>query len=342
MDPITQGVLGASAAATHKPPKERMATLFKACVIGALAGMAPDLDILIRSSSDPLLKLEFHRHFSHSLFFIPVGALLCALLFHWAFAKRWQLPFKLTFIWSLFGFATHALLDGCTSYGTMLLWPLSNDRLAWDFVAVIDPAYTLPALLLIAIAAFKNQRRFAIAALIWMALYLALGFWQHQKALNALQAHARSQHHPVERIKAMPTLGNLLLWRGIYESEGHYYINAVRVGLFSSVQIFAGDTVPVLNPERDFPEINPNSIQGNDIARFSWFSDNFVALDPENNQRIIDVRYSMLPTTAKPLWSIEVDASLQNQQHVEYAMAHDRDEEVWRAFWGMLMGRADK
>jgi len=52
-----------------------MATLFKACVIGALAGMAPDLDILIRSSSDPLLKLEFHRHFSHSLFFIPVGTL---------------------------------------------------------------------------------------------------------------------------------------------------------------------------------------------------------------------------------------------------------------------------
>lgn len=340
MDPITQGVLGASAAATHKPLTERMATLAKSCVIGALAGMAPDLDILIRSASDPLLKLELHRHFSHSLFFIPIGALLCAWLFHFAFAKRWQLPFKWTFIWSLLGFATHALLDGCTSYGTLLLWPLSNQRIAWDFVSVIDPAFTLPALLLVCFSAFKNKRRYAIAALIWMAFYVTLGVWQHHRAVNALQVYARIQHHPIMRIKVMPTLGNLLLWRGVYESDGNYYINAVRVGLFSPPRIYNGDTVPMLDIARDFPELAPDSIQANDIARFSWFSDNFVAVDPENNNRVIDVRYSMLPTTAKPLWAIEIDASMQNQEHVEYMMEHDRDGEVWQALWGMLTGRS--
>lgn len=37
MDPITQGVLGGVIAQTRGKPKE----LAKACVIGALAGMAP-------------------------------------------------------------------------------------------------------------------------------------------------------------------------------------------------------------------------------------------------------------------------------------------------------------
>ena len=47
-----------------------------AALVGAVAGMTADLDVLIRSSADPLLNLEYHRHFSHSLLFVPLGALL--------------------------------------------------------------------------------------------------------------------------------------------------------------------------------------------------------------------------------------------------------------------------
>jgi len=36
-------------------------------MLGFLSGMAPDLDILIRSSTDPLLSLEYHRQFTHFL-----------------------------------------------------------------------------------------------------------------------------------------------------------------------------------------------------------------------------------------------------------------------------------
>src|SRR5690606_29471703 len=51
--------------------------------LGALGGMAPDLDVIIRSASDPLLALEYHRHFTHSLAFIPIGGLLVAAPFLW-------------------------------------------------------------------------------------------------------------------------------------------------------------------------------------------------------------------------------------------------------------------
>lgn len=57
MDPLTQGTLGA--AFGQASAKANM--LAKAACIGAVAGMAPDLDVFIKSSVDPLLAIEYHR-----------------------------------------------------------------------------------------------------------------------------------------------------------------------------------------------------------------------------------------------------------------------------------------
>ena len=87
MDPLTQGVLG-SAVAQQSANKKNIiiATLF-----GFLSGLAPDLDIFIRSNHDPLLALEYHRQFTHSLIFIPIGGLICAVIFYYLFAKDFAL-----------------------------------------------------------------------------------------------------------------------------------------------------------------------------------------------------------------------------------------------------------
>ena len=39
----------------------------RAAIVGAVAGLIPDLDVLISDANDPLLQLEMHRQFSHSL-----------------------------------------------------------------------------------------------------------------------------------------------------------------------------------------------------------------------------------------------------------------------------------
>ena len=129
MDPISQGILGAAAAQTRSHhanarssnnpgDKPERSVLWLAAILGAFSGMAPDVDVLIASSTDPLLFLEFHRQFTHALVFIPVGALICACAAHY-FVKQ-RLPFRSTYLFCLLGYATHALLDGCTSYGTQL------------------------------------------------------------------------------------------------------------------------------------------------------------------------------------------------------------------------------
>ena len=68
MDPVSQGVLGGVAAQQFRHKTEKAAAL----LVGALAGMAPDLDVFITSDKDPLFFLEFHRHFTHALIFKPL------------------------------------------------------------------------------------------------------------------------------------------------------------------------------------------------------------------------------------------------------------------------------
>ena len=122
MDIITQGLLGATIAqACAKPNEVRLATL-----VGFCAPMLADADTLIRSTEDPLLFLEHHRHFTHALAFIPAGALIASLLL-WPFLRN-RLGFKRIYIYGLLGYASAGFLDACTSYGTHLLWPFNNPK----------------------------------------------------------------------------------------------------------------------------------------------------------------------------------------------------------------------
>ena len=65
MDPLSQGLLGGILAGAFSKKKH----LKIAVTCGVIGGLAPDLDILIKSSYDPLLSIDFHRQFSHSIFF---------------------------------------------------------------------------------------------------------------------------------------------------------------------------------------------------------------------------------------------------------------------------------
>ena len=67
-------------------------------------------------------------------------------------------------------FATHALLDAFTGYGTQLWLPFSNQRVAWHGLSIIDPLFTVPLLLaLLAGAAGGWRRRRSVVAAICRA-----------------------------------------------------------------------------------------------------------------------------------------------------------------------------
>lgn len=331
MDPITQGALGA-AFAQLKGPTARLpvATLF-----GAASGMAADLDIFIRSNNDPLLALEFHRHFTHSLLFIPFAALLCATVFYWSLGRRWQLSFKAVLLWSGLGYATHALLDGCTSYGTQLFWPLSNTRYSWDIISVVDPLFTLPLLAGVFIS-IKTAKRFAlVAGLVWCGMYLMLGAVQHQRAIKLGEQLALERGHLETTVEAKPSFANLIIWKTIYEYEEQFYIDAVKPGIFKPV-IWQGSSVAKLN-KNNFNWLGKNSQQRQDIYRFDWFSAGFTALSPSDPYRIVDVRYSMLPQDIDPLWGIRIKQNATETEHVEYFTSHSNGIDALKRLIKMIL-----
>jgi inner membrane protein len=329
MDPLSQGLLGASASQSFagKPGKQRSAML-----VGLLAGMAPDLDVFIRSANDPLLFLEFHRQFTHSLFFIPVGALLCTLILYPLLRRT--LAFSTTYLYAFLGYATHGFLDGCTSYGTQLFWPVSDVRISWNVVSIIDPLFTLPVLILVWVAFARKKARYARYALVYALVYLSLGVVQRERAESVALALAEERGHIPTRLTVKPTIGNRHLWRLIYEYEGRYYVDAATVG-WKKVPI-RGASIDKLDVANDYPWLPPDSTQARDIERFRWFSDGFIARNPVNDLMIMDVRYSLVPNELKPLWVIQLKPE-EPWQHVDYMNTRDLTPKSRQRFLEMLI-----
>lgn len=333
MDPLTQGVLGAT---LPQASERRGRYAASAGLLGFLAGMAADLDVLIRSSTDPLLFLEYHRQFTHSLVFIPLGGLLCALILHQLLGRRRGLSFRQSWLYCTLGYATHALLDACTTYGTMLFWPFSDLRIAWNTVSIIDPLFTLPMLTLVLLAGYRSRPVFARIALVWGLAYLSLGLWQRNLAVDMGRELALSRGHTPLRLEAKPSFANILVWKVVYETQERFYVDAVRAGF--SPRVFAGESVMKLDIERDMPWLDMQSQQAQDIERFRWFSNGYIARDPIYRNRVIDIRYSMVPNEVEPLWSIEVYPDAGGQEHAAYRVHRDTDMERGARIWGMLTG----
>lgn len=332
MDPLTQGAIGAVVPqATQAKSNVRIAGL-----LGFLSGMAADLDILIRSSEDQLLFLEYHRQFTHSLVFIPLGGLLCAVALHWLLSTKWKLTYAQTWLYCTLGFATHALLDGATSYGTMLLWPFSEERFSWSIVPVVDPLFTLPIIGLVIVAGVRQKPFLARLGLVWGALYLSLGLMQHNAARDMAEQMAADRGHVPIRIVVKPSFANILVWRTVYETSDRFYVDAVRAGL--SPRTYPGASVVKLDMAQDFPWLNQSSQQARDVKRFAKFSKDYIAKDPQRPSEITDVRYAFIPNEISALWSIELSPKASITDYVKYK-THRKDARASVGIlWEMIVG----
>ena len=330
MDPVSQGLVGAVFPQSISNKKE----LGKATLIGLLSGIAADVDVLIRSDKDPLLFIDYHRQFTHSLLFIPLGGFIMAVIFWLIFKKK--MKFGKVYLYSTLGYATHPLLDSCTAYGTELLWPFSNTKIAWSNIAVIDPVFTIVLAVFVIFAFFRKSRTIARIGVIFCISYLLLGLYQQKTAENYLLNIAALRGHTAEKILVHPTLGNIILWRGIYLSDGDFYVDGIRLTPFSDPILYKGGSIKKLDIDNHYRGLDKNSVLYNDILRFNHFASGYLVMDGKNS--IGDIRYSALPNSTDPLWAIEVDTKNKNE-HVKYSSKFDNSGGKFSTFLNMLRGR---
>jgi membrane-bound metal-dependent hydrolase YbcI (DUF457 family) len=154
MDPVTHGIAGALLGKGFFSKRQQRVAIFAA----TLGAVAPDVDIVREVfSRDPLAIVKYHRAITHSFVALPFFALLLTLLTLGVIPllKRWSERWRdlespswamLTLIYGV-GIASHIILDGMTSFGTRIWYPISKERVAWDLLFILDFTFTSIVLL---------------------------------------------------------------------------------------------------------------------------------------------------------------------------------------------------
>ena len=232
MDSLTQIALGASLGVAVMG---RRTAVWKAALWGGVAGLLPDLDVLV-DHGDPLLDMVRHRAESHSLLYLsllaPAMAWVVSALHreqaHW---RRWWLALWL----ALF---THPLLDLMTVYGTQVFQPFTDEAWGLGSLFIIDPAYSLPLMAGVLLALWR-ARPLAEASVQQRGLrlnhwglglstaYLLWSVLAQQWVLHMARTSLAAQGLPTAQLLVTPAPLTTLLWRvvaldGEHFHEGYY------------------------------------------------------------------------------------------------------------------------
>ena len=335
MDVVTQGVLGAALAQACAPARRQRV----AALAGAVGGLLPDADIFIRSATDPLLSLEYHRHFTHSLVAIPFGGVLAASV-TWLLL-RGRRPWRELLAPALLGWATHGLLDACTSYGTHLTWPFDQHRAAWNLISILDPLFTVP-LLWGCLRGVRRRTRLAPALGLALALaYLGACSVQHMKAEVLQSKLVQARGHAAVGLELKPSLANNIVFRSFYEWEGEYWVDAIRVPWWGAGSVHPGERHPVLDTQALIERFELDEVQRADLERFRHFSDGCLIEDRRFEGVVGDFRYAAVPDSVAPLWGIGVDG-LAPGEHVRFGRFSTLDARMRGRFVDLLLGRTEE
>ena len=305
MDPITHMTLGACLAMAVSPAPRRRA----AALAGAIAGLLPDADVFLRSNADPLMFLEYHRHFTHGWVVQPLVAAVAWFLAAGLHRARRRDPARRAQYGALILPAfSHPFCDLWTSYGTHVTWPFSLDRSALDWISVVDPLMTLPLLIACAFCMFgRTPRWLPVLALLASGSYLTLAVVQKGRATESLQGYLAQENLHPDRVSVRPTFANTMVWRATWSLDGRVHCGWIRTG--QQADFTAGESAALVHAqdpalwEKSAPE---GSVLRGDIRRFEHFSDGWLIWHPDEIGVLGDARYSMRPDRLKPIWGIRL------------------------------------
>lgn len=288
MDSITQAVLGASIQGALLGRWQGR----KALLYGAMLGTLPDLDVVI-DYGDAVADMTYHRGFSHSLFVLTGLALLLTWLTR-RFRHNPGYSAQRLFLTLWLVLITHPLLDSFTSYGTQLFWPLTPIPTAWSSIFIIDPLYTVPLCIAVALGLLYGLRDQSVpskaakapaVALLLSSLYLGFTLGGKYMAEQRVEAELAHQGIEAQQLFSTPTPFNSLLWRVIV-LDGEDYHEAL-VSWFD-------DSPPQLARIPRGTHLAAALADSQAHARLAWFTNGVLRYDQLGEQLVVtDIRLGM-------------------------------------------------
>jgi inner membrane protein len=293
MDPVSQAALGAvvGQVAGHR-------TLgYRAAVVGALAGAAPDIDVLFSIGGDYFDQLVLHRGFTHSLFFAPLFAPLLGWLV-WRLERARDPacrndPRRLRAWVIVVGAAllSHPLLDVLTPYGTQLLHPFSDARFAINAMPIVDPVYTALLGIGLWLAAHRlrrHARAVAVATLMVSSGYLGFAWMLNAAAEQEARRQLTAAGIHDARVAAFPTLLQVHYRRVVARTPLEDRVGYVSMWAPCSIDWES-------RPGYTGPEV-PQFLATREGRIFEWFTMGWIRYQPTMGGqgpvlRAVDLRY---------------------------------------------------
>lgn len=332
MDSLTQIVLGAAVGEAVLGKKVGN----KAMLYGAIAGTIPDLDVLTRYFVDTVTATEWHRGFSHSIFF----SVLFAPIFGWLIwkinskAKATLSDWSWLMFWGLF---THPILDAFTTWGTQLFWPFKL-RLAFQNIFVIDPLYTLPFLVFL-ILAMRQKRtspkrsKYNHWGLFVSSTYLLITLLLKGMAYKKLADGLTAQGIVYEEMDIRPAPFSTLLWTANVDTKDAYLI-----GMYSFF-----DSQPI--SFSSYPKNHEllGSLATNDkVVRLIDITEGWFTVSQENEKlRFNDLRFGLLslkPDETKFAFTYELENTTNGLEVQEMPKTPSDAEGLLESLWTRILG----
>ncbi len=205
----------------------------KAIFVGAIANTIPDLDVFTTQfASSPEMALHMHRGYTHAFFTHPFMALPFAYLTYHIFKK--EISLLKWFLFYVFSFIIHVLLDGCTTYGTQMLLPFTNKLISWNNLSVVDPLFTIPVLLFfIAVWFFKKEnnfrRKIAAISLVLSMIYLGTSTMNKFNSIKVFKENLQQQNIQYTQFSTTPTMFTSWLWNLIAYNDSTMYLGEYSI-----------------------------------------------------------------------------------------------------------------
>ena len=195
---------------------------------GVLASVFPDVDSLLGPFLGTEFIVRYHRGLTNSLFLAVPFSLFLAWLFGKISGKKRYWTFFL--IWFL-EILVHNFLDLVTSYGTMILSPLSRERFALDWVFIIDLFLAgIFLFFVLAMQIWKSKSKvLARLSVVLATLYISLCAGNHFWALSLARSYAVEQDLEAENIASLPQPLSPFHWANYIVTEDTVYRGLVNL-----------------------------------------------------------------------------------------------------------------
>ena len=282
-----------------------------------------------------------------------ITGLSVILLSAWIIYKRYSRPsysrpsadlrdWISMFLWVLI---THPILDCFTTYGTQILLPFSDHRVAFNNIAVADPLYTLPFLICLIIVMFypKEDHQRAVwnrRGLIISCLYMGLTIFNKTRINTIFENSISRAGIEAKRYTTSPTILNNVLWSGVAETDSAYYYGTYS--FFDKEKIFKLNKLPKSRPE------NPNVLQTDYTLKIlRWFSDDYFNMVEKNKDSIeyFDLRFGTFRMKSTDPDQFVFKFNLTKNSKGEYILKNQGERprdanfgEAFSALWDRILG----